>query len=128
MPTTTAYEHLVSEIEDYHARKVARILSGHVGQANAVTKDSIARQVFGGGDEHNTSDAATRKVRVIVSQLRERGLPVCANSGAAGYYLPANTAEAEPVLAEMRSRIAHLSQAVQAIEKALKGVQQPELF
>jgi hypothetical protein len=51
-----------------------------------------------------------------VESLREKGIPIFSTSGKAGYKLETDPEKIAEMLDEMKSRIAHLNQKVQAIQ------------
>ncbi|MBI2801275.1 MAG: hypothetical protein HYX63_13520 [Gammaproteobacteria bacterium] len=71
-------------------------LQRHIGAAHGVSAEALAHVV----------DAPERKVRQLVSQLREEGYAVCAHP-ANGYFIAATAEELEGCCAFLRSRALH---------------------
>lgn len=75
----------------------------------------------------NHSDAVDRAIRDAVTELRKRGEPVISTAGAAGYYY--DHASVPVIVADMRSRIADMSETIRALERGTQpaGTRQLEL-
>lgn len=100
MKPAKVYEQMVAEITVHDLRKVARILTAHIGEANAIRLDALALMVYS-----DAGDSAQRKVREIIETLiEERGFPVCSHSGRAGRWLAETQTEANSAAAEREAR------------------------
>lgn len=69
-----------------------------VGRENAISRKRLAA-ITGMSD---------RKVRACISEARERGTAICANTVTGGYYMAESEADVRLLLGELRSRIAKL--------------------
>ena len=68
----------------------------HVGQHHGINARDLASDL----------GITTRHLRLLISALREEGLPVC-GTPETGYFLAANAAELEQCCAFLRSRAMH---------------------
>jgi len=68
-------------------------LSGHTGSANAIGMGELYEITYGEPWEHRIND--TRKLRTLVTMLRNEGTPICSNAhkNGGGYYLAAAGSE-----------------------------------
>lgn len=94
------YDRLIASITDMDKRMVARIMSRHIGKANAIAKRELVAEAFG-----ECSDSTERKTRDIIADLvTDDHYAICALSGTGGYYLAANHDEAVANARELESR------------------------
>ena len=92
-------------------RAILGVLRFHIGRAQAISRKALLSQVTGWGLED-------RSLRICISELRLRPIPICSVGGeGGGYYLPANQPELVEYLShEVRPKaMDYLEQ-----EKALK--------
>ncbi len=66
-------------------------------------------KIDGNGDD--------RKIRKAIEKLRKRLFPVVSTSGRPGYRLDVSRAAAEKMVAELNSRIEHMREQVEAVQK-----------
>lgn len=100
MTTTDFYDRILSQIDDDTVRDVYCVVRDYIGKKHAISKESVSLVLW--NKYNQTTD---RTVRECVETLHEKyAVPICSNSGRAGYYMPANRAELDEYLAEMRSR------------------------
>ena len=100
MTTHPVYDRILSEITDDTVKDVYCVIRDSHGKAHAISKEAISLVIW-----QKYTQTTDRTVRECVEILHETyGVPVCSNSGKAGYYMPANRAELDEYLAEMRSR------------------------
>lgn len=88
-------------------------LARHVGEANGATCSQIA------GNLHTDE----RRVRALISALREDGIAVCGHP-ATGYYIARTPEELERTCAFLRSRAMHSL----VLESRLRQIPLPELL
>ncbi len=100
MSTTHYYDRILSQIDDETVRDVYTQIRDSHGKQHAITKEMISLTLW-----QKYNQTTDRTVRECVETLHEKyAVPICSNSGRAGYYMPANRAELDEYLAEMRSR------------------------
>lgn len=83
--------------------QVLAALARHVGRDKGVRIQELVYEITG---ETLRSEGAERKVRELVSDLRESGVAICAYPGD-GYYIAASAAELELACAFLRGRAMH---------------------
>ncbi len=94
------YDRLIASITEIDKRRIARLLSQHVGKANAVKKATIVAAAFG-----QVNDSTERKTREIIADMVTNDhFPICALSGKGGYYLAADHDEALESARELEGR------------------------
>lgn len=79
------YESLIADMPVGAERVVLRILSHHIGLANAAEKAYLLNACATAGAVFSNE----RQLRLTIVKLRKAGVPVCASSGESGYYLNA---------------------------------------
>lgn len=84
--------------------RVQAILMRHVGQSRAIGMGELYREVFGEGWENRIND--TRRLRTVITMLRDEGNPICSVSSVegGGYYIAAAGAELEDYLTRGKRR------------------------
>ena len=86
-----------------------------------LTRAELIREVFGEEPGHNLgNNTLDRKIRKGIERLRDLGVPIVSTSGKAGYKIQTDPVEIAAMIDEMESRIRHLKQKVQAIERFLR--------
>ncbi|WKZ52681.1 MAG: hypothetical protein QY329_08055 [Anaerolineales bacterium] len=86
-----------------------------------LTRAELIREVFGEEPGHNLGNSThDRKIRKGIERLRDLGVPIVSTSGKAGYKIQTDPTEIAAMIDEMESRIRHLKQKVQAIERFLR--------
>jgi len=94
------YRQMAASITDEDMRKAAIFLSGHVGKANAASKQELTLAIYG-----KQTDSTERKAREVMQRLvTECGIAVGSNSGSSGYYICKTDDERREVIAELKSR------------------------
>lgn len=117
------YEKLIADLPVGRERAVLRVMTWHVGQAQAVRKDEIARAA----EKLGVRFSDERQVRLTIVELRKRGVPICSSSGDAGYYLPATMDEYREFRArEYVKKIIDMRETVEAMDDCVAQVFQPE--
>jgi len=98
---------------------VRAVLEGHPGARNAVTSERLAREV----------GLSTRKVRALIVELVEEGLPVGASVDGTrgGYYLIQSEEELEQTRAILRGRAREIFARDRALCRAWAQVGGPAL-
>jgi hypothetical protein len=99
---------------------VLAALTRHIGRAKGVRVQELVYEITG---ETLRSEGAERKVREIVSDLRESGIAICAYPGD-GYYIAGTSEELEQCCAFLRSRAMHSL----VLESRLRKIPLPELL
>lgn len=118
MARTPEYEKLLNELENGKLEEIKRkILEALLRAPQGITRRGLVRVVFDKEAQKNLSnDTRDRKIRKAIESLRDRGVPIVSTSGKAGYKLETDPEKIAEMLDEMKSRIAHLNQKVQAIQ------------
>jgi len=100
MSTHPVYDRILESITDDTVRDVYCQIRDSHGKDHAISKESVSLVIW-----QKYTPSTDRVIRECVEILHETyGVPICSNSGRAGYYMPANRAELDEYLAEMRSR------------------------
>lgn len=99
---------------------VIAVLSRHIGQANGRKVEQLVTEITG---ELLPSEAAERRVRRLVSELREEGFAICAHPRT-GYFIAATPDELEDCCRFLRSRALHSL----TLESKLRNIPLPELL
>ena len=89
------------------------VLQGHIGRNDGISVEQLAAAL----------DTPARRVRALVSELREEGVAVCAHP-ALGYYIAQTPEEVEHCCAFLRSRAMHTL----VLESRLRKISLPELL
>ena len=118
MARTPEYEKLLDELENGKLEEIKRkIFEALLRAPQGITRRGLVRVVFDKEAQKNLSnDTRDRKIRKAIESLRDRGVPIVSTSGKAGYKLETDPEKIAEMLDEMKSRIAHLNQKVQAIQ------------
>ena len=84
------------------------VLSRHVGAVHGCSIEQLTYEVTRacGSSSYPTSEGEHRRVRQLVSELREEGVAVCA-SPRTGYFIAATAGELEACCSFLRSRAMH---------------------
>ncbi len=111
------------EVEQYKA-KVMMVLSSHVGRGRAIGMADLYTEVYGKSPRSRIT--GTRRLRKLITGLRNRGVPICsvADAEGGGYYIPAAGSEMEAHLKRLRNQ--GLKKLVQ--EAHLRKISLPELL
>ena len=89
MSTTPFYDKILSEITDQTVRDVYTTIRDYVGESHRITKESVSLVLWG-----KYTDSTDRTIRECVETLHSvYGVPICTDSGKAGYYMPENERE-----------------------------------
>ena len=117
MSRTPQYEKLLAELNAGELPVIERKILEALCQApKGLTRRGLVRIVFGEESETNlANDTRDRKIRKVIESLRNRGVPIISNSGKAGYKLDTDPKNIECMIRELKSRIAHLQQRVDAV-------------
>jgi hypothetical protein len=73
--------------------RLLEVLTAHVGRENAIGMGELYEEVYGRSWRNRIND--TRALRVLVTDLRERGVRICSRigRGEGGYYLASAKSE-----------------------------------
>lgn len=105
MTTTPYYDNLLANMPEGLERDVFCTVRDYVGKEHAITLPMLSLVIF--KDETETHK---RMIREAIENLRNQySIPVCSNSGNAGRYMPANQAELDEFVSEMRARASKLN-------------------
>lgn len=116
MSTTNFYDRILSQIDDETVRDVYCTIRDHHGKEHAITKEAVSLVLW-----QKYNQTTDRVIRECVETLHEKyAVPICSNSGRAGYYMPANRAELDEYLAEMRSRRNKIDVTLHKLENAAR--------
>lgn len=117
MSRTPQYEKLLVELNAGELPIIERKILEALCQApKGLTRRGLVRIVFGQEAHTNLgNDTKDRKIRKTIESLRNRGVPILSNSGKAGYKLDTDPENIECMIRELKSRIMHLQQRVDAI-------------
>lgn len=117
MSRTLQYEKLLVELNAGELPVIeCQILDALYQAPNGLTRRELVRIVFGQEAQTNLgNDTKDRKIRKAIESLRNRGIPIISNSGKAGYKLDTNPENIECMVRELKSRIMHLQQRLDAI-------------
>ncbi len=88
-------------------------LQRHIGAANGITAEALSHVI----------DAPERRLRQLVSELREEGVAICARPET-GYFIAATPEELEECCAFLRSRAMHSLM----LESRLRKIPLPDLL
>jgi len=99
-----------AEITEAEVRKVARVMTDHIGEENAVRLEEISSRAHLG--ERQTRD-------VLEILVKDYGFPIGAHAGKAGRWLIASEDERGHVTRELLSREISIRDRRRAIEKAV---------
>lgn len=110
---TQIYEQILASMAGSDERAIYAVLVNHVGADNRISKEEIGRTVFG---KYNTT--VDRTIREHVENMRMNGHLICSDSGAAGYYLPANLEDVDNIVCELESRARRLFEESRMMKKA----------
>jgi len=64
-----------------------------------------------------SNDLYDRKIRKAIKSLRKRMIPIISSSGKAGYRLDTSPEAIQNMTRELKSRIAHMEQKIEAIQQ-----------
>ena len=117
MPKTPKYKKLLAELNAGELPEIVRkILDALLKAQKGLTRRGLVRIVFGEEPDNNLSnDTRDRKIRKGIEYLRKLGFPIISTSGKAGYRLDTDPENIECMVRELKSRIMHLQQRVEAI-------------
>ncbi len=88
-----------SKFDDHERFKALSILNKHIGKQNAISMPRLHEKVFG---ERPTSHiSGTRKLRALITELRNEGEPICSIT-CGGYYFAATESEREEYLSTLK--------------------------
>ena len=112
MARTPQYEKLLAELDAGELSELERkVLDALMKAPNGITRRGLIRVVYGVEAQRNLSnDPHDRKIRKAIESLRSRNIPIVSSSGKAGYCLDTSPEAVQNMIAELRSRIAHLEQ------------------
>ena len=111
MTTHPVYDRILSEITDETVRDVYCVIRDYVGEKHRITKEAACLVIWGKFDS-----SKERTIRECVETLHSvYGVPICTDSGKAGYYMPENERELLKWAREHNSRANKEKQAVRKV-------------
>ena len=119
MARTPQYERLLAELDAGELSELERkVLDALLKAPNGITRRGLIRVVYGVEAQRNLSnDPNDRKIRKAIESLRNRMIPIISSSGKAGYRLDTSPEAIQNMIAELKSRIAHMEQKIEAIQQ-----------
>ena len=119
MARTPQYERLLSELDAGELSELERkVLDALLKAPGGITRRGLIRVVYGVEAQSNLSnDLHDRKIRKAIESLRNRMLPIVSSSGKAGYRLDTSPEAIQNMISELKSRIAHMEQKIEAIQQ-----------
>lgn len=113
------YRLLASEISEIDMRKAVKILAGHIGKENAISKRELVIAIYG-----KYTVSTERKTREVISRLvRDYSLAIGSNSGSSGYYICGDVEEKRDAVKELY----HRAEMIRERGMELARAQLPEL-
>ena len=119
MARTPQYERLLAELDAGELSELERkVLDALLKAPNGITRRGLIRVVYGVEAQRNLSnDPNDRKIRKAIESLRNRMIPIISSSGKAGYRLDTSPEAIQNMTRELKSRIAHMEQKIEAIQQ-----------
>ena len=119
MARTPQYERLLAELDAGELSKLERkVLDALLKAPNGITRRGLVRAIYGMEAQRNLSnDPHDRKIRKAIESLRNRMIPIVSSSGKAGYRLDTSPEAIQNMIAELKSRIAHMEQKIEALQQ-----------
>jgi hypothetical protein len=112
MTTTPTYDRILSTMPAGLEREIAMQMERFIGKDNSVNLGDLTWIIFG-----DATETHKRQIRNTIEVLRnDYGVPILANSGKAGRYMAANSAERDEFVAEMISRRNKLSTTIRRMQ------------
>lgn len=104
--------------------RLLMVLMRHVGKPGRIGMGELYEAVFGEPWEHRIND--TRKLRGLITELRQEGVPICstASQKGGGYWVPSAASELDQYCKTIRFRALKLLQR----EAKLRKLTMPELM
>jgi len=111
MTTTTFYDRILADITEQTVRDVYTTIRDYVGESHRITKESVSLVIWG-----KYTPSTDRTIRECVETLHSvYGVPICTDSGTAGYFMPENERELLKWAKEHNSRANKEKQAVRKV-------------
>ena len=119
MSSITQYEKLLAEMNAGELseleRKVMEVLLKTPG---GITRRGLVQVIYDVEAQRNLSnDPYDRKIRKAIESLRNRMISIVSSSGKAGYRLDTSPEAIQNMTRELKSRIAHMEQKIEAIQQ-----------
>jgi hypothetical protein len=103
-----------SSFSDRERYKALSILNKHIGKQKAISMQVFYEKVFNKCPA--TAISGTRKIRLLITQLRNQGEPICSTTGG-GYYLASAGSELDDYLSRLLSQAVRKLLIVNRIKK-----------
>ena len=119
MARTPQYERLLAELDAGELSELERkVLDALLKAPGGITRRGLVRAIYGVEAQRNLSnDPHDRKIRKAIESLRDRMIPIVSSSGKAGYRLDTSPEAIQNMIRELKSRIAHMEQKIEAIQQ-----------
>jgi len=119
MARTSQYERLLAELDAGELSELeCKVLEVFLKAPGGITRRGLIRVVYGMEAQRNLSnDPNDRKIRKAIESLRDRMIPIVSSSGKAGYRLDTSPEAIQNMTRELKSRIAHMEQKIEAIQQ-----------
>ena len=120
------YDQLMEGITDKMTRSVLDVLIQHAGER--VTRLDLLEHVHGWNvrdqaEKHGLANSTEdRQNRAIIEMLQDKGYPIVASSGTAGYVLAADEATTEAYIAELVSREENLRNKIRSVRASKRWI------
>lgn len=118
MTTTPVYDQILSELEVELSKLERDVFEALSLNPDGLTRRQLVREVYGYTvmpTEDLGNNADDRKIRIAISSMQQRLVPIVSSSGKAGYRLDASRETAEKMAVEMESRAAKLREKARRI-------------
>ncbi len=115
----------MTESEKQMARsRLLMLMPRHIGRSKSIGMGELYERVFGESYDHRIND--TKRLRKIVTELRNEGVPICSTSDrfGGGYYL----ASAGSELADFCEKLREQALRKLAMEAKIRKISLPELI
>lgn len=119
MARTPQYEKLLAELDAGELSELEyKVLEVLMKAPGGITRRGLVRAIYSVEAQRNLSnDPNDRKIRKAIESLRNRMIPIVSSSGKAGYRLDTSPEAIGNMIAELKSRIAHMEQKIEAIQQ-----------
>lgn len=115
------YENLLQELAAGELTKLERqVFELLRDNPDGLDRYQLIYQIYGYLPRSLAGSTDDRKIRKTIERLRRRLYPIVSTSGRPGYRLDVSKEAAEKMLAELRSRIDHMQEQVEAVSHFYK--------
>lgn len=130
MSTTEVYDKILEDLKVELDELERRIFHALTNNPDGLTRRQLVYEVYGlviaPYDDIN-NDKHDRKIRMAISSMQDRLVPIISSSGQPGYRLDISREGAEKMASELESRAAHMQEKARRIrQSSLFNVRVPE--